>query len=121
MSNGYVQGQEGAVVAKGAAASVARSGRAGRFCAPRKTQAVLRLLRGEDPEFLSRDLGVVASTLSPWREAFLATGQLALKGNLRAIGQSTIEETLQVPEFQELVASLSNITERGGFDPPLFV
>ena len=41
---------------------------------------MLRLLRGEDLELLSRELGVVASTLSLWREEFLAAGQAALKG-----------------------------------------
>jgi site-specific recombinase XerD len=41
------------------------------------------------------------------------------EGNLRAIGQSKIEKTLQVPEVQELVKALSDITERGGFEPPV--
>ena len=36
----------------------------GRFSAKRKTEAVLRLLRGEDLEALSRELGVTAATLS---------------------------------------------------------
>ena len=39
------------------------------------------------------------------------------KGNMRAMGQSKIEKTLQVPEVSELVASLSDITERAGFEP----
>ena len=39
------------------------------------------------------------------------------KGNLRAMGQSKIEKTLQVPEVQELVACLSDVTERAGFEP----
>ncbi len=51
----------------------------GRFSAKRKTQAVLRLLRGEDLELLSRELGVTAATLSAWRDEFLAGGQAALK------------------------------------------
>jgi transposase-like protein len=63
------------VVAKRALASVATTGRNGRFSAPRKAQAVMRLLRGEDLELLSRELGVVASTLSLWREQFLTAGQ----------------------------------------------
>jgi transposase len=33
---------------------------------------VLRLLRGEDLETVSRGLGVTAATQSGWREAFLA-------------------------------------------------
>jgi transposase-like protein len=43
----------------------------GRFSARRKTEAVLRLLRGEDLEALSRELGVTAATLSGWRGGFL--------------------------------------------------
>ena len=39
------------------------------------------------------------------------------EGNLRANGQSKIEKTLQVPEIQELIGTLSNITERAGFEP----
>ena len=44
----------------------------------RKSAAVLRLLRGEDLETVSRSLGVTAATLSGWREAFLAAGEAAL-------------------------------------------
>ena len=40
----------------------------------RKTAAVLRLLRGEDLETVSRALGVTAATLSGWRVAFLHLG-----------------------------------------------
>jgi transposase len=40
---------------------------------------VLRLLRGEDLELVSRELGVTAAELSGWREAFLAAGEAALK------------------------------------------
>jgi len=39
------------------------------------------------------------------------------EGNLRANGQYKIEKTLQVPQTQELVTTLSNITERAGFEP----
>jgi transposase-like protein len=51
----------------------------GRFSAKRKTEAVLRLLRGEDLDTLSRELGVVAATLSSWRDAFLDGGTAAMK------------------------------------------
>ena len=44
----------------------------------RKREAVLRLLRGEDLELVSRSLGVTAATLSSWRDAFLAGGEAAL-------------------------------------------
>jgi len=50
-----------------------------RMSARRKHDAVLRLLRGEDLELLSRRLGVTAAELSGWREAFLAGGEACLK------------------------------------------
>ena len=51
----------------------------GRFSARRKTEAVLRLLRGEDLDALSRELGDAAATLSAWRDAFLDGGTAAMK------------------------------------------
>ena len=44
----------------------------------RKTAAVLRLLRGDDLELVSRCLGVTAATLTAWRDAFLTAGEAAL-------------------------------------------
>jgi transposase-like protein len=44
----------------------------------RKTAAVMRLLRGEDLETVSRGLGVTAATLTMWRDAFLVAGEAAL-------------------------------------------
>jgi transposase-like protein len=52
---------------------------AGRFSARRKTDAILRMLRGEPLDTLARELGVTAATLAHWREEFLAGGQAALK------------------------------------------
>lgn len=51
----------------------------GRMSAKRKQSAVLRLLRGEDLELVSRELGVTAADLSGWRDAFLAAGEASLK------------------------------------------
>src|SRR3954463_5503414 len=45
-----------------------------RMSAGRKRDAVLRLLRGEDLELVSRGLGVTAAELSGWRGAFPAAG-----------------------------------------------
>lgn len=56
----------------------AAPGRGGRMSRQRKTAAVLRLLRGEDLETVSRSLGVTAATLSTWRDAFLSAGEAAL-------------------------------------------
>ena len=56
----------------------AAPGRGGRMSRQRKRDAVLRLLRGEDLETVSRLLGVTAATLTTWRDAFLAAGEAAL-------------------------------------------
>jgi len=74
-----------------------------RFSARQKTEVVLRLLRGEALDLLSRELGIPAARLSTWREAFLDAGQEAMKihpldrhdrerGRLREkLGESTME------------------------------
>jgi transposase len=89
-------------------------GRGGRMSRQRKTAAVLRLLRGEDLETVSRALGVTAATLSGWRNAFLAGGEAALASRagtgedlaaerLKAkLGEALIERDL----LQEKVAHL---------------
>jgi len=69
---------EGARRASGGKAE-RRPGERGRFSSKRKREAVLRLLRGESLESLSRELGTTAGTLSTWREQFLLGGQAALK------------------------------------------
>lgn len=50
-----------------------------RMSAGRKQEAVLRLLRGEDLELVSREFGVTAADLSGWRDGFLAAGAASLK------------------------------------------
>ena len=54
-------------------------GRGARLSAKRKRNAVLRILRGEDLEMVSRDLGVIAARLSSWRDTFLTAGEAVLK------------------------------------------
>jgi transposase-like protein len=51
----------------------------GRWSSRRKTEVVLRVLRGEDLDALSRELGVTAATLAHWRDQFLAGGQAAVR------------------------------------------
>jgi hypothetical protein len=82
--------------------------------ARRKQSAVLRLLRGEDLELLSRELGVTAAELSAWRDAFLAAGEAALKtrpadsreveiGRLKAkVGELTMANELLDAKIERL-------------------
>jgi transposase len=55
------------------------NGGSGRWSAKRKADAVMRLLKGEDLDTLSRQLRVTAATLSEWRDIFLANGIAGLK------------------------------------------
>jgi transposase-like protein len=61
----------------------------------RKSAAVLRLLRGEDLETVSRELGVTAATLTGWQDAFLAAGEAALTTR-PATGEELESERLKV-------------------------
>ena len=83
----------------------AASGERGRWSSRRKVRVVLRALRGEGLDGLSRELGVTAGTIAQWREPFLAGGQAAVKsrpaddrdelGRLRAkVGELTMENEL---------------------------
>src|SRR2546427_705699 len=81
-----------------------RDGR-GRWSAKRKAAAILRLLRGEDLETLSRELGVTAATLSGWRDQFLDGGE----ANLRA-GKADVENE-EPRRLKSLVADLSMSNE----------
>ena len=69
-------------------------GRGGRMSRQRKTAAVLRLLRGEDLETVSRSLGVTAAALTAWRDAFLAAGEAAL-ATRPADGETLASERLK--------------------------
>ena len=62
-----------------ATGDAAGRGRGGRLSARRKRETVLRLLRGEDLESVSRELGITAARAAQWRDQFLAAGQASLK------------------------------------------
>jgi transposase-like protein len=90
----------------------------GRFSARRKTETILRMLRGEALDSLARELGVTAATLAHWREEFLAGGQAALKSRpaderddeiqrLRAkVGEITMNNELLLERCHHLAANL---------------
>jgi transposase len=61
-----------------------------RWSAGKKMDVVLRLLRGEKLEALSRELGVEAHRIAAWRDEFLEGGKAALKG--RSATEATPED-----------------------------
>jgi hypothetical protein len=60
------------------AAPTDRGGK-GRFNSQRMLEFVLQLLRVEELDALSRELGVMATTLAGWKEVFLGAGLSRLK------------------------------------------
>jgi len=77
-----------------------------RWTAARKREEVLRLLRGESLELLSRELGVELYRLEKWRDAALAGMEEALKARngdplkaeldnaMKRLGELTMENEL---------------------------
>jgi hypothetical protein len=51
----------------------------GRFSSRKKMEVVLRVLRGEDLDLVSRAAGMTAAKVSEWRDQFVARGQAGLK------------------------------------------
>jgi transposase len=95
---------EGARRATGGAPEERRDGR-GPWSAKRKMAAVLRLLRGEDIETLSRELSVTAATLYGWREQ----SRIGMEANLKAREAEVENEETQ--RLKSLVADLSMSNE----------
>lgn len=96
----------------------------GRYTAKRKADAVVRLLKGQDLDTLSRELGVTAATLSDWHDAFLAGAEANLKSrepspaedeNLRLkakVGELTMELELAREKAQKLEVNAPNFPWR---------
>jgi transposase len=82
----------------------------GRWTASKKGEIVLRLLRGESMDALSRECEVTVETLNKWREDFIAAGIAGLKGKTleqvriaaleKKIGQQAMELELHEKKDQ---------------------
>ena len=93
-----------------------------RWSAGRKTDVVLRLLRGEKLEELSRELGVEAHRLAAWRDEFLEGGKEALKGRS---GQRAGPEDRQLRAAERKIGELTleneiwkKVAEKRGLSMP---
>jgi len=82
----------------------------GRWTASKKAEVVLRLLRGESMDTVSRECAVTVEQLSQWREDFIAGGIAGLKGKTledvriaaleKKIGQQAMEIELHEKKDQ---------------------
>ena len=78
-----------------------------RWSANKKTDAVLRLLRGEPLDELSRELRVEAHRLAAWRDEFLAAGKQGLKGSSAAEDGLSAEQRRRLREAERKVGELT--------------
>ncbi len=78
-----------------------------RWSANKKTDAVLRLLRGERIDELSRELRVEAHRLAAWRDEFLAGGKDGLKGRSVVGDGMTTEQRRRLREAERKVGELT--------------
>src|SRR5687768_4503785 len=91
-----------------------------RMSARRKQEAVLRLLRGQDLELVSRELGVTAAELSGWRDQFLAGGEASLKSRPADARDAEIDRLqAKVGELTMTTELLEAKIERLGAQRPL--
>jgi len=84
----------------------AAPGRGGRMSRQRKTAAVLRLLRGEDLDTVSRSLGVTAATLTtkPSSGEELESKRLKAKLGAALIERDLLEEKISILEANRPLA-----------------
>jgi transposase len=74
-----------------------------RWSAGKKLDVVLRLLRGEKLDALSRELGVEAHRIAAWRDDFLSGGKEALKGRRGPL----TEDDRQLREAERKIGELT--------------
>jgi transposase-like protein len=67
-----------------------------RWTAERKADAVIRLLRGETLDDVSRELGVPGHELDDWRKAFLEQGKEGLRSRPRTKDERELEQAQKV-------------------------
>ncbi len=73
-----------------------------RWSASKKLDVVLRLLRGEKLEEVSREVGVEAHRLAAWRDEFLGAGKEGLKGK-----RATTEEDRKLRDAERKIGELT--------------
>lgn len=93
----------------------------GRWSSKRKAEVVVRILKGEALDALSRELKVSTSRLSEWRDEFMASGQAGLMSRepdhrdeqIKELHAKIGEQTMEIELLNEKVDSLED-----GLRPP---
>jgi transposase len=91
-----------------------------RWSAGKKLDVVLRLLRGERLEELSREVGIEAHRIAAWRDEFLDAGKEGLKGK-----RATTEDDRRLRDAERKIGELTleneswkKVAEKRGLQMP---
>ena len=91
-----------------------------RWSAGKKTEVVLRLLRGEDLVEVSREMQVSPPELEEWRRVFLETGQQGLKRRSRDPAQRELIRTrAKLGEMTMRMELAEELLEKRGYGDDL--
>ena len=85
-----------------------------RWSAPRKTELVLRLLRGESHDSVSRDSQVPAHELESWKRAFLDAGMRGLKRHVEPEDRELIRTRAKIGELTMRLELAEDLIEKRG-------
>ncbi len=85
-----------------------------RWSAPRTTELVLRLLRGETLDAVSRDSHVPAPELEGWKRAFLEAGTQGLKRHVDPDDRELLRTRAKLGELMMRVELAEDLLEKRG-------
>lgn len=90
-----------------------------RWSADRKAKAVMRLLRGEDLDVVSREEKVSAARLNEWREEFLGGGVAALRSRETTPTERELQKArAKVGELTMKVEIIESVLRKRGVQVP---
>jgi len=90
--------------------------RVNRWSAKRKTEVVLRLLRGEDLAEISREIQVPAHEIEDWRRVFMKSGSRGLKRSGRDPTERELVRTrAKVGELAMKLELAEHLLEKRGY------
>ena len=85
-----------------------------RWSAPRKTELVLCLLRGESLDSVSRDSQVPAHELEGWKRAFLDAGMRGLKRHVDPEDRELLRTRAKIGELTMRLELAEDLIEKRG-------
>ena len=86
-----------------------------RWSIPRKTELVLRLLRGEPVDAVSRESQVPAHELESWKRVFLETGARGLKSRAEPEERELTLARAKIGELMMRLELAEHLLEKRGF------